>query len=356
MSAVNTFDRRRFLSVATLAATSMPWGLLRSAGLKLPTEGDLPLLHGATGWINSAPLSTGGLRGRVVLIDFWTYSCINWRRTLPYVRAWAMKYRDHGLVVVGVHSPEFQFERNIDNVRGASQRMMIDYPIAIDNDYAIWRAFNNEFWPALYFVDANGQIRHHSFGEGEYDKSERVIQELLRDAGDDSFDPGLAPVDASGPEIAADWHDLRSNENYLGADRTEGFASPGGIRGSRSHTYMFPEELKLNHWALEGDWSVLAQVIRSASERSRIACRFHARDLHLVMGPPSPGKTIRFRVLLDRLPPIEAHGSDVDAQGYGVIEGPRLHQLIHQKEPIVDRGFDIEFLDAGVEVYSFTFG
>ncbi|HEY1985170.1 MAG TPA: thioredoxin family protein [Terracidiphilus sp.] len=356
MSAVNTFDRRQFLSVATLAATSMPWGLLRSAALKLPTEGDLPSLHGATGWINSAPLSTGDLRGRVVLIDFWTYSCINWRRTLPYVRAWAMKYRDHGLVVVGVHSPEFLFERNIDNVRVASQSMMIEYPIAIDNDYAIWKAFGNEFWPALYLVDTKGQIRHHAFGEGEYDKSERVIQELVKDAGAPSFDPGLAPVDASGPEVAADWQDLRSNESYLGADRTEGFASPGGIRGNRSHTYTLPEELNLNHWALEGDWSVFAQLIRPARSGSRIAYRFHARDLHLVMGPASPGTAIRFRVLLDGQPPMAAHGSDVDALGYGVIEGPRLYQLIRQNEPIVDRRFDIEFFDAGIEAYSFTFG
>jgi hypothetical protein len=255
-----------------------------------------------------------------------------------------------------VHSPEFQFERNIENVRQAAKTMMIDYPIAIDNDYAVWRAFNNEFWPALYFVDKNGRIRHHAFGEGEYDKSERVIQQLLRESGAPNFDPSLVFVEASGPEVAADWPDLRSNENYLGSNRTEGFASPGGIRANKPHTYTFPQELKLNHWALEGNWSVSAQVIRPNGAGSRIAYRFHARDLHLVMGSASPATTIRFRVLLDGKAPVAAHGVDVDAQGYGAADEPRLYQLIRQDSPIVDRSVAIEFLDTGIEAYSFTFG
>jgi len=255
-----------------------------------------------------------------------------------------------------VHTPEFQFERNIENVRQASKTMMIDYPIAIDNDYAVWRLFNNEFWPALYFVDKNGRIRHHAFGEGEYDKSEKVIQQLLRDAGANSFDPSLVSVDPSGPEVAADWTDLRSNENYLGSNRTEGFASPGGIRANKPHAYTFPQELKLNHWALEGDWSVSTQVIRPNRAGGRITYRFHARDLHLVMGPGTPRTTIRFRVLLDSQAPVDAHGTDVDARGYGVADGSRLYQLIRQESPIADRSFAIEFLDPGIEAYSFTFG
>jgi hypothetical protein len=254
-----------------------------------------------------------------------------------------------------VHTPEFQFERNTENVRQASKTMMIDYPIAIDNDYAVWKAFNNEFWPALYFVDKNGRIRHHTFGEGEYDKSERVIQQLLKDAGANSFDSRLVSVDASGPEVAADWTDLRSNENYLGSNRTEGFASPGGIRANKPHTYAFPQELKLNHWALEGDWSLSPQVIRQNGAGSRIAYRFHARDLHLVMGSASR-RTIRFRVLIDGQAPVAAHGVDVDAQGYGAADETRLYQLIRQESPIVDRSFAIEFLDIGIEAYSFTFG
>ena len=355
MPVTTTLDRRQFLGVAAIAATSFPRGLLRSSRLGLPIEGDMPSLDGAAEWLNSPPLSSESLRGKVVLVDFWTYSCINWRRSLPYVREWARKYRDHGLVVVGVHTPEFQFERNIEHVRRASKTMMIEYPIAIDNDYAVWRAFNNEFWPALYFVDKNGRIRHHSFGEGEYDKSERVIQQLLRDAGANSFDPNLVFAEASGPEVAADWTDLRSNENYLGSDRTEGFASPGGIRANKPHAYTFPQELKLNHWALEGDWSVSPRVIRSNGSGSGIVYRFHARDLHLVMGSASR-TTIRFRVLLDGQAPVAMHGADVDTLGYGAADEPRLYQLIRQESPIVDRSFAIEFLDTGIEAYSFTFG
>ena len=356
MSSRANLDRRQFLGAAAIIGTSVPWGLFRSPDLDLAVEADLPSLDGASGWLNSPPLSSRALRGKIVLIDIWTYSCINWRRSLPYVRAWAKKYREHGLVVVGAHCPEFEFEREVKNVREVARPMGIDYPIALDNDFAIWRALNNEVWPARYFADKKGRIRHHAFGEGDYDKSERVIQQLLRDAGYDGFDPGLALAEASGPEVAADWRDLRSNENYLGANRTEGFASPGGIRGNRPHTYTLPEGLKLNHWALEGDWSFFAQLIKPTGAGGRIAYRFHSRDLHLVMGPASPGTAVRFRVLLDGQPPLGAHGSDVDEQGYGSVEGPRLYQLLRQEGTIGDRTFYIEFLDAGIEAYSFTFG
>jgi thiol-disulfide isomerase/thioredoxin len=356
MTTANTLDRRQFLGVAAFAVTSFPWGFLRSSRLELPIEGGFPSLHGAAGWLNSPPLSNESLCGKVVLVDFWTYSCINWRRSLPYVRAWARNYHDHGLVVVGVHTPEFDFERKIENVRRAAHVMTIDYPIAIDNDYAIWRAFGNEFWPALHFVDKNGRIRHHAVGEGEYDKSERVIQQLLSEAGDAGFDPGLVSVDASGSEVAADWPDLRSNENYLGSNRTEGFASPGGIHSNKSHTYRFPQKLKVNQWALDGDWSVSTKAIRLKGANGRISYRFHARDIHLVMGSAPPGTTVRFRVLLDGQAPLAEHGVDVDAQGNGVALEPRLYQLIRQKRPIVDRTVAIEFLDMGIEAYSITFG
>jgi len=356
MSMSTNITRRQFVGTTAIAATSLPWAFLRSSVPQLPMEGYLPYFPGASAWLNSQPLSKESVRGKVVLVDFWTYSCINWRRSLPFVRAWAKKYRDHGLVVVGVHAPEFPFERDIDNVRRSAQTMMIDYPIAIDNEFAIWRAFNNDFWPALYLADKDGQIRYHKFGEGDYDQSERVIQQLLRQAGANSFDPGLVLVDASGPEIAADWPDLRSEENYVGMNRTEGFASPGGFHANKSHTYTSPGELKLNHWALEGDWTASPHGIRLDADAGRIAYRFHARDLHLVMGPELPGTTIRFRVLLDGKVPTAAQGVDVDARGYGVAVEPRLHQLIRQERPIVDRTFVIEFLDAGIEAYSFTFG
>ena len=352
----SNINRRQFVGAAALAATSLPWGFLRSSVPGLPMEGYMPFFHGASGWLNSQPLSDDAFRGKVVLVDFWTYSCINWRRSLPYVRAWAKKYRKHGLIVVGVHSPEFQFERDIENVRRAAQTMMIDYPVAIDNDYAVWRAFNNEFWPALYIADKNGRIRHHQFGEGGYEQSERVIQQLLREAGANSFDPDLEPVDATGPEAAADWPHLRSNENYLGFDRTERFSSSGGFHEDKPHAYKSPGELKLNHWALEGEWAARKQSVRSLNAGGRIDYRFHARDLHVVMGAVLQERPIRFRVLLDGQAPVIAHGVDIDAQGFGVAQEPRLYQLIRQERLIEDRRFSIEFLDEGIEAYSFTFG
>ena len=321
-----------------------------------PIEGEFPSLAEATGWLNSQALTPAQLRGKVVLVDFWTYTCINWRRSLPYVRAWAEKYKDKGLVVIGVHSPEFPFEKNVDNVRRAAKEMRVDYPIAIDSDHAIWRAFKNEYWPALYFVDAQGHIRHHQFGEGEYEQSEKIIQQLLAEAGIRGIGHELVSVDARDFEAAADWGSLKSPENYLGDERTENFASPGGAVLDTRRVYAVPARLKLNHWALSGDWTVQkgATVLNKAN--GRIAYRFHARDLHLVMGPAARGTSVRFRVLIDGQAPGAAHGIDVDDQGNGTVTEQRLYQLIRQPRPIADRRFEIEFLASGVEAFVFTFG
>jgi thiol-disulfide isomerase/thioredoxin len=327
-----------------------------TAAAQLPIEGEVPSLGSATEWLNSPPLAAAGLRGKVVLIDVWTYTCINWLRTLPYVRAWAEKYKKQGLVVIGVHSPEFAFEKNVENVRRAAKDMRVDYPIAIDNDYAIWRALKNEYWPALYFVDAKGHIRHRHFGEGEYDRSERIIQQLLSEAGSGGIGHELVSVDARGVEAAADWGSLKSPENYVGYKRTENFASPGGPVLAKRRVYAAPAQLKLNHWALSGDWTVQQQFTVLNKANGRIAYRFHARDLHLVMGPAVQGTSVRFRVLIDGQPPGAAHGIDVDEHGNGTVTEQRLYQLIRQPKPIADRRFEIEFLDSGVEAFAFTFG
>jgi thiol-disulfide isomerase/thioredoxin len=319
-------------------------------------RGELASLEHADAWLNSPPLAAADLRGKVVLVDFWTYTCINWLRQLPYVRAWAEKYKDQGLVVIGVHTPEFAFEKNIDNVRQAAKDLRVDYPIAIDNDYAIWRAFKNQYWPALYFVDAQGRIRHQQFGEGKYEESEKVIQQLLAEAGAGSVSRELVSVDARGLEAAADWGSLKSPENYLGFDRTVNFASPGGAALGKRRVYAAPARLRLNHWALSGEWTVEKGAVVLSKANGRIAYRFHARDLHLVMGPAAPGASARFRVLIDGQPPGAAHGLDIDDQGNGTVAGQRLYQLIRQPKPIAERQFEIEFLDAGVEALVFTFG
>jgi thiol-disulfide isomerase/thioredoxin len=333
----------------------MPAGL-HTASVRLPVEGELPSFAGATEWLNSPPLTTAGLRGKVVLVDFWTYTCINWLRTLPYVRGWAGKYEDQGLVVIGVHTPEFPFEHDIENVRRAVTDMNIGYPVAIDNDYAIWLAFGNHYWPALYFADANGDIRHHHFGEGEYQQSEMVIQQLLAEAGASGIGDELISVDARGIEAAADWGSLRSPENYVGYERTENFASPGGATPGVSQAYALPSRLGLNQWALSGDWTMGEQATSLNTANGRIVCRFHARDLHLVMGPAARGTSVRFQVLLDGKPPNDAHGADTDSQGNGTVIDQRLYQLIRQPGPIGDRTFEITFPDAGVQAYAFTFG
>jgi thiol-disulfide isomerase/thioredoxin len=326
------------------------------AEVHLPIERDLPSLGGATAWLNSSPLSAADLRGKVVLIDFWTYTCINWLRTLPYVRAWAEKYREHGVVVIGVHTPEFPFEHDLDNVRRAARDMQIDYPIAVDNAYAIWDAFDNQYWPALYLVDAQGHIRSHQFGEGQYEQSEMMIQHLLAEASLGGIDDELVSVEARGAEVAADWDSLRSAENYVGSERTEHFASPGDAVLDTPHVYAVPAHFSLNEWALSGEWTIGRQAIALKQTHGRIAYRFHARDLHLVMGPAARGTSVRFRVFLDGQAPGAAHGVDVDEQGNGTVSEQRLYQLIRQPKPIADRQFEIEFLDAGVEAFAFTFG
>ena len=372
-------DRRRLLGTAALMFAAGQLGMIgsataqsgktkpanqpaiegqqmRAASVQLPIEGELPSLGGATGWLNSQPLGPSGLRGKVVLIDIWTYTCINWLRQLPYVRAWAEKYKDRGLVVIGVHSPEFAFEKDVDNVRRAVADLRVNYPVAIDSDHVIWRAFKNEYWPALYFVDAQGRIRYHHFGEGEYEQLERIIQQLLGEAGVGGIGHDLVAVDARGLEAAADWGSLKSPENYVGFARTENFASPGGAALNKRRIYAAPERLRRNHWALTGEWTVEKHAAVLHTANGRIVYRFHARDLHLVMGPAPRGTAVRFRVRLDGQPPGAAHGMDVDDHGNGTVTAPRLYQLIRQPPPIADRQFEIEFLDTGVQAFVFTFG
>jgi len=361
MSSEINCDRRRFLGTAAMTIAAAHFGATGGAkaqsaeAVPLPIEGELPPAT-ATEWLNSKPLTAADLRGKIALIDFWTYSCINWRRSLPYVRAWAEKYKDQGLVVIGVHTPEFDFEKVVDNVRQAAKEMKIDYPIAIDNDHAIWRAFKNDYWPALYFVDAKGHIRHHYLGEGEYEQSERIIQQLLAEAGIAGIDTKLVSVDARGAEAAADLASLKSPENYVGYERTENFASPGGAVLGKPRVYAAPVRLRLNHWALSGDWTMEKQATALNKANGRIAYCFHARDLHIVMGPAERGTSVRFRVLINGKPPGAAHGVDADEQGNGTVTEQRLYQLIRQPKPIGNRQFTIEFLDSGVEVLSFTFG
>ncbi|KPU95782.1 cytochrome C biogenesis protein [Variovorax paradoxus] len=327
-----------------------------AAATALPAEGPAPSLDGAVQWLNSPPLSMEALRGKVVLIDFWTYSCINCLRALPYVRAWAEKYKDEGLVVIGVHAPEFAFEKKLDNVRKAVKDLKLDYPVAVDNDYAIWRAFKNEYWPAHYFIDARGRIRHHHFGEGAYDESEQVIRQLLAEAGRGTMPGGLVQVEAQGAQAAADSANVRSPETYIGYERAENFVSPGGPVRGKAHAYTAPSRLEANQWALGGNWTVGGQSAVLDKARGRIAYRFHARDLHLVLGSTAPGHPVRIKVTIDGKPPGEDHGIDIDAQGKGVVDGQRLYQLVRQRGAVADRRFEIEFLDPGVEAFAFTFG
>lgn len=335
-------------------------GAMRAAtaptDVRLPDEGPMPSLTGAVKWLNSAPLTAQDLRGKVVLIDFWTYSCVNCLRTLPYIEAWAKKYRDKGLVVIGVHSPEFAFERNEKNVAQAVRRLGIDYPVAIDNHYAIWRAFHNEYWPAHYFVDARGRIRHHHFGEGDYAGSERIIQQLLRAAGAVDVPTGLVDVHGKGVEKSPDMGDVRSPETYLGYDRAERFVSAGARARDSVHDYTAPSSLSLNAWGLGGAWIVGGQQVTLQGAPGRIVYRFHARDLHLVLGPGPDGKPVHFKVMIDGAPPGGAHGVDVAPDGTGVVTEQRLYQLIRQSGDIRDHTFSIEFLQSGVSAYAFTFG
>ena len=321
----------------------------------MSSEGHLPGFDGATGWLNSPPLTSADVGGKVVVVDFWTYTCINWLRTLSYVRAWAEKYHDQGLVTVGVHTPEFPFEQDIDNISQAVKDMRIEYPIAIDSDYRVWRAFSNHYWPAVYIADAQGHIRHHQFGEGRYEECERVIQRLLREAGVDGVGDALVSVAADGFEAQADWTNLASPETYLGYEQTQNFASPG-VAFDESRTYVAPDSLRLNQWALSGDWTIEsgASVLNRAG--GRIAFRFHARDVHLVLRQRERGTSVPFRVLIDGEPPGDAHGLDVDEEGRGTVAQPRLYQLVRERGSITDRTFEITFHVPGIEAYVFTFG
>jgi thiol-disulfide isomerase/thioredoxin len=303
-----------------------------------PIDSALAAFDSAPVWLNSEPLAAGDLRGHVVVVDIWTYSCVNWLRTLPYLRAWDERYRDRGLVVVGVHAPEFGFEHELDNVRRAAGELGVGYPVVIDNDFAIWRSLDNHYWPALYLVDGDGQVRFSHFGEGAYEETERAIQELL------GVDEATVSVDAGGLAEAADWDTLSSPETYLGYAR-------GERRSDGS-----PDELALNQWALAGNWSVGDEAAVLEAAAGSIAYRFEARDLNLVLGPPASGGPVRFAVKLDGQPPGEAHGVDVDESGGGEVAEPRMYQLVRQRGAATERGFEITFLDAGVRAYVFTFG
>jgi thiol-disulfide isomerase/thioredoxin len=364
MFAQQQHDRRRFFGMAALSLAAA-WIGTRDSVINLVTvkpfrlsgASDLASLSRATAWLNSAPLKAADLQGKVVLVDFSTYTCINWLRTLPYVRGWAARYKDQGLVVIGVHTPEFTFEEDVDNVRRAAMERGITYPIAIDNDRAIWSGFGNHYWPALYFIDAAGKVRDHYFGEGNYEESEMRIRQLLIAAGRaGATDRESISFEAHGPEVAADWGSLKSPETYVGHHKAENFASPGGAAVNARHVYTVPPRLHLNQWALAGNWTVRAEAAVLNAAGGRIAYRFHARDLHLIMGPVARGGAVSFRVLIDGQPPGADHGSDADEQGNGRITEQRLYQLIRQSGPITDRQFEIEFLDAGVETFAFTFG
>jgi len=337
------------------AQSPAPAGTPTSA-VSLPVEGRLPSFDGATGWLNSQPLTTADLHGKIVLVNFWTYTCVNWLRQLPYLRAWAEKYADHGLVVIGVHTPEFSFEHDLANVRTAVRDMRIEYPVAIDSDYAVWQAFGNHYWPALYFADARGHIRHHHFGEGDYGQSELVIQQLLEDARTTDHPHELVSVDARGAEAPADWASLQSPETYTGYARTENLAVPGGPVPDKPHAYDAPARLGLNQWALSGEAITGAEATTLNTANAQLIYRFHARDLNLVMGPAAPGTSVRFRVGIDGHPPGAAHGSDADSDGNGTLTRQRLYQLIRQVGPVADRTFEITFLDPGAQAYCFTFG
>jgi thiol-disulfide isomerase/thioredoxin len=316
----------------------------------------LPGLSGATGWINSGPLTAKQLKGKVVLVDFWAYSCINCLRSLPYIEAWAQKYKDSGLVVIGVHTPEFDFEKELPKVQKAVKKFGVTYPIALDSNHAIWDAFHNEYWPAHYFIDAKGKVRYEHFGEGEYDQSERWIQELLKERNGKAMLAGSVSVHAQGVEAAADASNVRSPETYIGYARASHFASPGGIRQDAEKSYTAPAQPRLNEWGLAGKWVNHEQSAILKSAGGKIVFHFHARDLHLVLGPTADGKPVRFRVTIDGQAPVDNHGVDTDAQGNGVVTDHRLYQLVRQKGAVADHIFAIEFEDPGVQAFSFTFG
>ena len=326
-----------------------PWNLFAS-------QRTMPELGGAVAWLNSQPLRREDLSGKVVLVQFWTFTCVNWLRTLPYVNAWASKYKDAGLVVIGVHTPEFSFEREVANVRQATGQLQIGYPVAVDSEWAIWNAFRNGAWPALYLADAKGAVRHRHDGEGDYDRTEQSIQRLLSDAGAKAVPTGLVRVEGKGIQAAADWANLGSPETYTGHQKAERFKSPGGMVADRRHAYQLPRGLADNAWASSGEWTFGSEAARSEGPNGRIAYRFRARDVNLVMGAMQPEKPLPFRIRIDGQPPGASHGSDIDAAGRGLLAERRLYQLVRQTRTGGARDFEIEFVEPGAEVYAFTFG
>jgi thiol-disulfide isomerase/thioredoxin len=362
MSRPTESSRRAFLERAAIVAAAaplQPWRRLVAGAEQLaasaPTS-PLDFLRNANGWINSRALTAADLRGKVVLVQFWTFTCINWLRTLPYVRAWNAKYRDAGLVVIGAHTPEFPFEHDVTNVRRLTADLNVPYPVAIDSDYGIWNGFKNEYWPALYLLDGTGRVVYQQFGEGKYDETERMIQKTLESAGGHDIDRQLVTVVGKGLEAPADWNNVRSPESYVGYARAEGFASPGGVMAERRHVYDLPSALRLNEWALTGDWTIGSGAITANQSAARLVFRFHARDLHLVMGPPAGHEPVHFRVSIDGAPPGASHGADIDAEGMGVARDQRVHQLLRQPAEIADRTFQIDFREPGAQVFVLTFG
>jgi thiol-disulfide isomerase/thioredoxin len=344
------------VAVLCWSATAGPVAAKAQEPASIVGSSPLPGLSGATGWINSPPLTAKLLKGKVVLVDFWTYSCINCLRSLPYMKAWADKYKDSGLVVIGVHSPEFDFEKLQPNVQKAVQKFGITYPVAMDSNHAVWDAFHNEYWPAHYFIDAKGRVRFEHFGEGNYDQSERWIQELLQERNAKPMPAGAVSVHGQGLEAAPDMRDARSPETYIGYARAEHFASPGGIRQDAEKVYTAPAQPKLNQWGLDGKWVDHQQIAVLESAGGKIVFHFQARDLHLVLGPTADGKPVRFRVTIDGQAPGDNHGVDTDAEGNGVVTEHRLYQLVRQKGAVTGHVFQIEFEDPGVQAFSFTFG
>jgi thiol-disulfide isomerase/thioredoxin len=342
--------------VLTVSAISISaiFAVIGSVGFSTKQQG--PSLQGATGWVNTQPRDLSALRGKVVLIDFWTYTCINWRRTLPYIREWALKYKAQGLVVLGVHTPEFSFEHKVENIKRTIKELDINYPVAIDSDYEIWESFHNRYWPALYLIDATGTVRYQQFGEGNYPESELMIQKLLKELSPKNVSAPIASLMPGGFEAPADWGNLRSPENYLGFGNTQGFASPAGIIREKRVHYTAPANLELNQWALYGEWTISKEKVFLNNKSGKLIYRFHARDVNLIMGSAEKASSFKFRVFIDGKSPGAAHGLDVDENGNGTINGPRMYQLIRQPGAITDREFEIEFFDAKAEVYDFTFG
>ena len=321
----------------------------------LADEGRMPELGEATGWLNSDPLTSKSLRGKVVLVDFWTYTCINSLRPLPYIKAWADKYKDAGLVVIGVHTPEFSFEKERANVQDAVRTLKIGYPVAIDSNYRIWEAFGNQYWPALYFIDARGHVRHHYFGEGQYAEAERVLQQLLKESGATGVDESVVRVAGQGIEAAPSGTE-QTPETYVGYRRGESYASPERRARDAARTYNLPERLRLNQWGLAGSWNIGPESAVLEAAGGRIAFRFHSRDLHFVLAPRKDGRPVRFKVTLDGAAPGDGHGVDSAPDGSGEVREPRLYQLVRQRGRVTDRTFEIEFLDPGVRAVVFTFG